>query len=151
METVCFSETLASTYESRRRQNPEHHHHHHHPHRRENLKSLFCRSKMSIICTWRLQSGSHSYTSHAHPFPKTKMSLISFAGMAFSMDVRNCIRRFPCVYQSTIPCRLTCAKILCIHSTEIWTCLPVFNRIPYQKSCAHFLFDASELRLKFLP
>jgi hypothetical protein len=40
METVCFSETLASTDESTRRQNPqEHHHHHHHPHRRDNLKS----------------------------------------------------------------------------------------------------------------
>jgi hypothetical protein len=29
-ETVCFSETLASTYESTRSQNPKHHHHHHH-------------------------------------------------------------------------------------------------------------------------
>jgi hypothetical protein len=37
METVCFSETLASTNESTRRQDPEDHHHH--PHRRENLKS----------------------------------------------------------------------------------------------------------------
>jgi endo-1,4-beta-D-glucanase Y len=36
MEAVCFSETLASTYQSRQRQNPEEHHH---PHRRENLKS----------------------------------------------------------------------------------------------------------------
>jgi hypothetical protein len=36
METVCFSETLATTDESTRRQNPEEHHH---PHRRENLKS----------------------------------------------------------------------------------------------------------------
>jgi hypothetical protein len=35
METVCFSETLASTDESTRRHNPEEHH----PHRRENLKS----------------------------------------------------------------------------------------------------------------
>jgi hypothetical protein len=35
METVCFSETLAPTDESRRRQNPEQDHHH--PHR-ENLK-----------------------------------------------------------------------------------------------------------------
>jgi hypothetical protein len=33
METVCFSETLASTDESTRRQNPEEH-----SHRRENLK-----------------------------------------------------------------------------------------------------------------
>jgi hypothetical protein len=38
METVCFSETLASTDESTRLQNPEDHHHHH-LHRRENLKS----------------------------------------------------------------------------------------------------------------
>jgi hypothetical protein len=38
METVCFSETLASTDESTRRQNPEEYHHHQ-PHRRENLKS----------------------------------------------------------------------------------------------------------------
>jgi hypothetical protein len=30
METVCFSEKLASTDESTRRQNPEEHHHHHH-------------------------------------------------------------------------------------------------------------------------
>jgi hypothetical protein len=37
METVGFSETLASTDESTRRQNPEEQHHH--PHRRENLKS----------------------------------------------------------------------------------------------------------------
>jgi hypothetical protein len=38
-ETVCFSETMASTdiYKSTRRQNPEEKHHH--PHRRENLKS----------------------------------------------------------------------------------------------------------------
>jgi hypothetical protein len=35
METVCFSETLASTNKSARRQNPEYHH----PHRRKNLKS----------------------------------------------------------------------------------------------------------------
>jgi hypothetical protein len=35
METVCFSETLASTDESTRRQNPEDHH----PHRHENLRS----------------------------------------------------------------------------------------------------------------
>jgi hypothetical protein len=35
-ETVCFSETLASTDESTRRQNPDHHHH---LHRRENLIS----------------------------------------------------------------------------------------------------------------
>jgi hypothetical protein len=39
METICFSETVASTDESTRRQNPEDHHHHH-PHRRENLKCL---------------------------------------------------------------------------------------------------------------
>jgi hypothetical protein len=36
-DTVCFSETLASTDESTRRQNPEEHHHH--LHRHENLKS----------------------------------------------------------------------------------------------------------------
>jgi hypothetical protein len=36
METVCFSETLVSTYESTRRQNSEKRHH---PHRLENLKS----------------------------------------------------------------------------------------------------------------
>jgi hypothetical protein len=36
METVCFPETLASTYESTRRRNPEEHHH---PRSRENLKS----------------------------------------------------------------------------------------------------------------
>jgi hypothetical protein len=36
METVRFSETLASTDKSTRRQNPEQHYH---PHRRENLKS----------------------------------------------------------------------------------------------------------------
>jgi hypothetical protein len=38
METVCFSETLASTNESTRRQNPKEQHRH--VHRRENLKSL---------------------------------------------------------------------------------------------------------------
>jgi hypothetical protein len=37
METVCFSETMASSDESIRRRNPEEQHHH--PHRRENLKS----------------------------------------------------------------------------------------------------------------
>jgi hypothetical protein len=37
MDTVCFSETLASTEESTRRRNPEEQNHH--PHRRENLKS----------------------------------------------------------------------------------------------------------------
>jgi hypothetical protein len=37
METVCFSETLASTDESARPQNPEEQQYH--PHRRENLKS----------------------------------------------------------------------------------------------------------------
>jgi hypothetical protein len=37
METVCFSETLASTEESTRRQNPEEHHQ---PHRRENYFDL---------------------------------------------------------------------------------------------------------------
>jgi hypothetical protein len=37
METVCFSETLASTNESTRRQNPEEEHYH--LHRRESLKS----------------------------------------------------------------------------------------------------------------
>jgi hypothetical protein len=37
METVCFSETLLSTYESTRRHNPEEQHRH--PHRRENLRS----------------------------------------------------------------------------------------------------------------
>jgi hypothetical protein len=36
METVCFSETLVSTYKSTRRHNPEQHRHLHH---RENLKS----------------------------------------------------------------------------------------------------------------
>jgi hypothetical protein len=36
-ETVCFSETLVSSYESTRRQNPEQQHRH--PHRHENLKS----------------------------------------------------------------------------------------------------------------
>jgi hypothetical protein len=35
MEAVCFSETLASTYESTRRKNLKNHH----PHRRENLRS----------------------------------------------------------------------------------------------------------------
>jgi hypothetical protein len=38
METVCFSETLASIDEYTRRQNQEQQHH---PHRRENLRSLF--------------------------------------------------------------------------------------------------------------
>jgi hypothetical protein len=37
METVCFSETLASADESTRRQNPEEQHYH--PHRHENLRS----------------------------------------------------------------------------------------------------------------
>jgi hypothetical protein len=37
METVCFSEMLASTDELTRRKNPEEEHHH--PYRRENLKS----------------------------------------------------------------------------------------------------------------
>jgi hypothetical protein len=37
METVCFSETLASTDESTRRQNPEEEHYH--PRHSENLKS----------------------------------------------------------------------------------------------------------------
>jgi hypothetical protein len=37
MESVCFSETLASTDDSTQRQNPEEHHHH--PHCRENLRS----------------------------------------------------------------------------------------------------------------
>jgi hypothetical protein len=37
METVCFSETVISTYESTWRQNPEQQHRH--PHRRENLIS----------------------------------------------------------------------------------------------------------------
>jgi hypothetical protein len=32
METVCFSETLASNYDSTRRQNPEPRHHHPHRH-----------------------------------------------------------------------------------------------------------------------
>jgi secreted PhoX family phosphatase len=36
METVCFSETLVSTYESTRHHNPEEHQH---LHRRENLKT----------------------------------------------------------------------------------------------------------------
>jgi hypothetical protein len=36
METICFSETLASTDESTRRPNQEEHNN---PHRRENLKS----------------------------------------------------------------------------------------------------------------
>jgi hypothetical protein len=36
MKTVCFSETLVSTYESTRRLNLEQYRH---PHRRENLKS----------------------------------------------------------------------------------------------------------------
>jgi hypothetical protein len=44
METVCFSETLASTDESIRRQNPEEHHH---PHRRENFKY-----RIIINCIW---------------------------------------------------------------------------------------------------
>jgi hypothetical protein len=38
METVCSSETLASTDKSARHQNPEEEHHY--PHRRENLKGL---------------------------------------------------------------------------------------------------------------
>jgi hypothetical protein len=36
METVCFSETMASADESTRGKNPEQHDH---PHRRKNLKS----------------------------------------------------------------------------------------------------------------
>jgi hypothetical protein len=45
MEIACFSETLASTYESTRRQNLKEHHH---PHRRENLKS----DKILFQNTW---------------------------------------------------------------------------------------------------
>jgi hypothetical protein len=47
MDTVCFFETLASTYDSTRPQNPEERHH---PHRREKLKiyNIFsCRAKKS--------------------------------------------------------------------------------------------------------
>jgi hypothetical protein len=43
METMCFSEKLASIDKSTRRQNPEEHHHL--PHRRVNLKSQKNRSR----------------------------------------------------------------------------------------------------------
>jgi hypothetical protein len=46
METVCFSETLASIDESTRRINPEHHH----PHRRENLRSHKADSRLLRLC-----------------------------------------------------------------------------------------------------
>jgi hypothetical protein len=53
METVCFSETLASTDESTRRQSPEEHHH---LHCRENFKShtikeCFCRDSVKFCGT----------------------------------------------------------------------------------------------------
>jgi hypothetical protein len=46
METVCFSETLASTGGSTRRQNPAEHHH---PRRRENLKSYKIKTARSRV------------------------------------------------------------------------------------------------------
>jgi hypothetical protein len=46
IETVCLSETLASTGEATRRQNPEEHHH---PHRRENLRSQQIRGMFRIF------------------------------------------------------------------------------------------------------
>jgi hypothetical protein len=56
LQSLCFSETLASTDESTRRQNPEEHHHH--PHHRENLKSYvrfilsadFMESEFCFMC-----------------------------------------------------------------------------------------------------
>jgi hypothetical protein len=47
MDTVCFSETFSSIYESPRRQNPEERHHV--PHRRENLKSRIMRKGVSYL------------------------------------------------------------------------------------------------------
>jgi hypothetical protein len=56
METVCFSEMLASTDKSTRHQNPEHHYCHH----RENLKShtmvLEAQQRMRQYHTWVKQS-----------------------------------------------------------------------------------------------
>jgi hypothetical protein len=46
--TLCFSETLVSTYESARRYNPEEHHHHHFPDR-ENLEFPLCVYLQEII------------------------------------------------------------------------------------------------------
>jgi hypothetical protein len=50
METVCFSETLASTDESTRRQNTEEQYHH--PHCRENLK-------FHIVKFWLQRKAEH--------------------------------------------------------------------------------------------
>jgi hypothetical protein len=52
METVCFSETFASTGESTRRQNPEVDH----PHRRENHRS----HKLSFL----IQNTALAYCRH---------------------------------------------------------------------------------------
>jgi hypothetical protein len=46
METVCFSERLVSTYESKQRQNPEEHNH---PHRLDNLRSHTLIFHVSVI------------------------------------------------------------------------------------------------------
>jgi hypothetical protein len=46
METVCFSETLVSTYESTRHHSPEQHRHFH---RRENLTFLSYADKQEIV------------------------------------------------------------------------------------------------------
>jgi hypothetical protein len=63
--TACFSETLASTYETTWHQKPRrhhhhHHHHHHHTYRSENFKPHVIKSQIRIA-----MSGSHKLL-HTH-------------------------------------------------------------------------------------
>jgi hypothetical protein len=78
METICVSETLASTYESTWRQNPKQERRH--PHRRENLKT-----QSSELCL---------KTLFLHPRKHTTLPLQKKSGLTLMMKRKTSLFTF---------------------------------------------------------
>jgi hypothetical protein len=83
MDTVCFSETLVSTYESIRRHNTEQHRH---LHSRENLKSHdgYQRFGGDGGYTFLMNAGNHLKTTRRH---SAKENSVLFYAFLFIDDV----------------------------------------------------------------